>query len=610
MKRYSRMIIMLLALALGHAALTAGSLRAGQNEAELLRTALREEAAAVFEQHGYAEFLPILEQRRRAAQNEAERNYVTYYQLLTQSSYLDYLEQEEMWKEYYELRKEFDAHIIATVRDVPKKYPVEAVVVDMQFLAWRAQLREENVAGAAAAFDELADMLFSFTAAAEDQEKFQEIAALVAQVGSAQQLNELLVRYRDYVLRHVSTTTSGEHLRQLAEKYRAAGDVDIAVTILKMYAQLVLESYSRANAMVEIRSVIDSFAATGFGPAPEAEVAEKLYQLAEEKFGADVWQEHDVFVRAVNLELAGRNPEAVTMYTRFAASFPQSPLLAEVETRRGFVLLFRLNDPLNGVLAWENVATRFADSPLANFCRYWAGVYSQWKGESPRARGLLQAIPESNWPYGAMARQRLTEIEAKGEVDRPVFTPFDRVFNVARDNPVEMALAVNPGRVFLDQDVIFEGSAQDFSAGTVQPQFTYEWFGQVGQAGMPGNAPSFTTRYQTPGPQLVWMGAKTENTEGAIAQLAWNYEIAVTVPESGGRIAARQLATFAASFEPPLPDLPQLSWTWEFSGPVPQSVPGREVKIQFDEPGAYRGVVRVRAGERSWEKQFTLEVVP
>ena len=166
MKRYSRMIIMLLALVLGHAALTAGSLRAGQDEAELFRTALREEAAAVFEQHGYAEFLPILEQRRRAAQNEAERNYVTYYQLLTQSSYLDYLEQKEIWKEYYELRKEYDAHIIATVQDIPKKYPVEAVVVDMQFLSWRAQLREEDDAGAAASFNELADMLFSFTAAA------------------------------------------------------------------------------------------------------------------------------------------------------------------------------------------------------------------------------------------------------------------------------------------------------------------------------------------------------------------------------------------------------------------------------------------------------------
>jgi len=609
MKQDSRMVFVFLILALG-AGLIPGRVRAGPDSGTAFSASLREEAAASFAQNQYAEFLAILEQRAAAVQTDEERFYVAYYQLTTQAAYLDYLEKEEIWNDFYRLRPQFDNTIISTVRELRKKYPDMVLLVDLQFLAWRAYVREEDAPGAAMAFAELGDLLFKSTESTQDHAKFREITDRVAQTGDAQQLNELLSRYREHVLRRAANATSPEQIRQIAEQYREEGDTDVAVAVYENYAQMVLDQYSQSQALFEIRQLINDFVHIGFMPARQAEFVEKLYEMAEARYGAQVWQEYDLFMRGVNLELAGRDTDAVLMYKRFGELFPESAFGAEAETRRGFILLFRLDDPVNGLLAWEGVSQKFGDRAVAHVCRYWAGVYYQWKGQDDQARNLFSAIPDNNWPYAGLAQQRLAEIEKHTERDEAVFHPFDVMFNPASAVPVELVLEARPSRVFMDQDVAFEGGAQDFSAGTVQPQFAYEWFGQLGQAGTPGNIPAFTTRYQSPGAQLVWLGVKTENTEGVVAQLVWNYGVVISVPETGSQVAARQLTTFTAATEPPLPDMPQLSWTWEFSGPMQQSVPGREVKIQFEEPGKYHGVVRVSAAERFWEKQFTFEVVP
>ena len=43
-------------------------------------------------------------------------------------------------------------------------------------------------------------------------------------------------------------------------------------------------------------------------------------------------------------------------------------------------------------------------------------------------------------------------------------------------SPVELTLSVEPKRAIVDGQVKLTGTAQDYSIGTIQPLFTFEWF--------------------------------------------------------------------------------------------------------------------------------------
>ena len=89
-----------------------------------------------------------------------------------------------------------------------------------------------------------------------------------------------------------------------------------------------------------------------------------------------------------------------------------------------------------------------------------------------------------------------------------------------------------PQRAFVQEQVLWSATAQDFSSGTVQPSFNYEWFGDTGSNESPGNATKFSTTYDEAGVHIASFSASVAQTDSVICKSLWVHELKVNAPDN------------------------------------------------------------------------------
>ncbi|MCP4649186.1 MAG: tetratricopeptide repeat protein [PVC group bacterium] len=563
-----------------------------------------------FQEKQFVEAIEYLEalNAEKVAEENADSLYIEYYLMLTKTTYLDYLESEEDWENYYNSYQDLDIEIIETAEYLVSEYSVSGVIVDVQSLAWKAYMREEDKEAADGAFDALVDMVIAYTAEQGDIVKFKELADLVNSQAGYSQMNTLFAEYRDYLIETEADISSVDSLSEVARSYLETEDIDTAIIIYEHYMELLAEHYDTNESLEKLSMIADKFRHHGFSPAQDADFAETVYDYVQQKFGLEALSDMDMLARAYNLELNGQYERAFEEYKNFVKMFPDSQFIHEAYTRLGVISFYCLSKPEQGIAFFQKVLEDAGNSFNAPFCMYEMALFYQWNQEHDMARELYLQLSEGEGMFADLAAQRLAEIDEGDQMQSDLTSLFDLVLKEkTEDSTIIMELTAQPDRGIVGEEIILTGVAQDFSAGTVQPSFSYEWLRDTGTSGDPGNVTEFKTTYDTPGPKIVCFSAEVADSRAVIGKVIWIYELAVSMPETE-EVKTGESVDFKAQISPPITEEDYLKWAWTLSGPEEVSGEGKEFSAVFAESGSYEGQLEISNGEIKAVKKFTFQV--
>lgn len=582
----------------------------GQNEKDsgnILSEELKSKSAEYFKQEKFPEFLAYL----NSLGGEGKQNFsltFDYYSALAKSKYLDRLEEQEDWKNYYELVHKFDAEIIGLTEQA-KTQPLSDFSLQLQYLIWKAHLREEDDA-ADAAFTNLVDSAIKLTEEKHDPAVFKKLADLITQEGQVKQADKLFSAYRDYLLKSNAEPASISRLVEIADEYLKEGKIDTARVIYEQYIYIILKRYSKAEGQKSMVEIANKFREHGFWEAKDADFAENIYSIIEKNLGFDFLREPEIFSRGYNLEIIGDYQKSIDAYNHFIQRFKNSKFMDEVYTRLGIINFYQLRQPELAIGFFEKVKKDFPQSFYWPYCIYEAGLFYQWKKENEKAYGLYRLLIEKEGVFTELAKKRQEEIDSRLGMERNFRYPLDKLFEERESSPIELTLKAKPERCFVDEELRWSASAQDYSSGTVQPLFTYQWFGDTGTNAEPGNVTEFTTAYPGAGPKTVFFLASTGDSDNIICKTIWVHEIAINSPKKGQMFRVGEAVLFTAEILPPCLEIDNnLNYKWQIEGEENILNENMSFSHKFEKVGHYEGKLELTIGEAKGIKKISFDIV-
>ena len=556
---------------------------------------LKLESDKNFEAGRFLSFLDYLN-NLRTGKEERYLPLIDYYIVLTKSLYLDYLEQQEDWKSYYDNTHKLDKEIIDTANQYSSRSKQSAWAVDMLYLGWKAHLREEDKK-AGTTFNLLIDNLIALTEAEDDTSKFQEIADTLSRQGQIAQVNRLFGAYKEYLLSQKTPDEKAiERLAEMAQEYLRRGQIDTACVVYEQYIELALLYYSKDEIYLCLREIAEKFRHHGFWPAKRADFAEKVYAIIERELNLDVFTELDLFARGYNLDVLLNYRKAAYVFQEFLDRFPKSRFIPEVYTRLGIINLYIFADIEAAVKFYEKVKEDYEDSIYAPFCVYELGLIWQWKNEDLRARSFYGLLLENEGEFGKRARARMEEINKGLGMLEELYRPFKLRFQDTKaPSTFNLTLDVEQHRSFFNRDVVCRARAQDYSLGTIQPEFEYEWFRDLGTVNREDveNVPEFTTTYEDANAKIVCFSASFAENIGVIFRAPWTHKIDIISPHSNAYLKVKETIAFSAKVEPCTNEENYFLWEWQIDGPEAFTVEGKKFSYSFAKNGHYTVTVKI-----------------
>ncbi|MBU1087619.1 MAG: hypothetical protein KKD05_08930 [Candidatus Omnitrophica bacterium] len=593
--KFSLMIFMLISFMLGKTLCLA--------ETEISAQTIKDRFTAFVSQEDFTGLRLYLKQLKIPGADSANSFLVEYYTALADSMYLDNLEKKELWQVFYDNIDALDEQIT----QIAAKYAdrqISSELLDLQYLAQKAYLRDEDEESAEQVFNNFVNNLIAYTEQSGDIAKFQEVARIIAQEGRKHQLNQLFVAYKDYLLANNADASSAQNLLEIADRYLADGQIDMAIVIYGHYIDFILAKYAQPEAKAALLNICDKFRDYGFSLAVDADFAEQLYAKAEKTFGPEVFNETEIFARGLNLEALGDYKRAREEYKNCAKKANEKQLLAEVYTRLGIINIFYQGNLDPGLNYLEKVSNEFADSDYADFCAYQSGLIFQWKKENQKAARIYSKLIDQANPFSAQAAQRKQEIDDEKPLPEELAYPLDMLFGGQGSNIV-MTLKSLPQSGFINQEIVWQATAQDFSVGTVQPLFKYEWFGDIGLNNVPGNVTEFKTTYDTLMPKLLCLVAKTPGSENAVCRSVWIHDIVLDISREN---KIGQPVNFGARIYPATILEKDIQWSWDIKAPQPINGQTKNFNHLFEQAGDYAGELLITIKGQKISKKFSFKV--
>lgn len=547
---------------------------------------LKSQAEDFLKQERFADLLDFLDILRTEKGQDIDALQIEYYSVIAKSQYLDYLEAKEDWENYYNHVDFFNAEIMNSAKDFVGRYPASVETVNLQYMAWKACMRdEETPSSAQEVFNRLIEVVILYTEENDDTSVFQQIAKRLSDEGKVRQLSKLFDSYKEFLSEN-GGTDSIERLGLIAGEYLEKGKIETAIVIYEHYIDLVLMQYSQAKAQLVLNALADRFRHHGFAKDKDGDFAEKIYELITQKFGQDTLSEEDLFARAYNLEAINFYDRAQEEYKYFIKKFPNSVYLPEVYTRLGIINLYSFGQTGVSLQYFQKVTDEFSGSFYAPFCTYNAAIILQWQEEFELASRLYSLLLASGGVYSEAAKKRLNEITNKYKLDEDITAVLEHIAGTEENATIIMTLRSRPKRAFINEQVVWSATAQDFSSGTVQPSFTYEWSGDTGSNDDPGNTVKFSTTYEDARPRIACFSAIVAHTHGVICNSLWVHELRVKKPLNADNIKAGESFEITAEIFPPSLEDKGIIWNWQI-GKEKLKTKGPKLRHMIDIPGSY-----------------------
>jgi len=458
-----------------------------------------------FKNNKYSDCVDYL--KSLAQKNKSAEPFVNYYRALARYQHLKYLEEKQLWDEYFSQGNAYrDELTEGSQKAIAATTVQEPLHVYARLLLWQFHKDQQD------SFEEsaLSDLMVSaieYSATAVDFKPIKEVADKFFTYKEKGKSKEF---YKIYAQKLITSQIPDTELAKAASKFYQEGNLDLAENIYDAYIDRVSKTLSKEKLVMILREIATIFAYKDEGPS-DPFYAEKIFKRLEDKAGKEAFDQQLLYLRGYNLEKAKEYPEAKAVFDSLAFRFPKSVYLDEIIFKSGLISAYVLRDKDKAKEYFKKLAQREKNfTPQAVSSLYQLGLLSQWEEDLTAAGNyynrLLDVAAGNFSDTVALARERLKEIEESRPIEYNLKTFLD--LSLKKENAgydmSKIDLMSEPYQVKKRQDVSVESAVYTAPTGCMQIELQYLWSGHLGKAQTPSaSQATFETSYSSNGTKEI-----------------------------------------------------------------------------------------------------------
>ncbi|MFA4984148.1 MAG: hypothetical protein WC559_02410 [Candidatus Omnitrophota bacterium] len=405
-----------------------------------------------------------------------------YYTALARYRQLKYLEENQLWEEYFANQNSWRSQITDSIAKVlGGTTTVDPLRILSRLLLWRFYqdqqdpARELQLSGLMAEAGEYAAAGSSdarvIKTAADELSSYNE-------KGNARQL------YKLYVSKVVSPGEDSGEIKKVALDFYSHGNLELAETVYDTYMERIVGAEG-VKAVPELIEIARQFS-YGDNKPGDPFYSEKVFAKIEELAGKGAFDERLMYLRAFNLEKGRDFLAAKDRYRDFADSFPDSPENNEAQYKLGIITTYIMRDISGGRGYFTKLSESDKVSPQAISAIYQLGLLAQWEGKNEEARRYYLALKDKAGDgfkeTVGLASERISELDESRPMEYNLKTFIDVSLKPqdAQTDRAKFELSCHPYRSLKNQDVNISSSYYYGDNGCLQPEFQYLWSGHLG----------------------------------------------------------------------------------------------------------------------------------
>ncbi len=434
---------------------------------------------------------------------------VQYTIALARFEQLNYLEQQQLWDEYFSRGDEYRQQINDTLLKVIGEAPVkEAVHLSSRLLFWQFHRKQEDALQEQALGD-LMNAAREYGRLAADARPVKDVADILMQSQEKSKAREL---YKIYGEKIFSTVSSNEELQNEANNAYQQKNLDLAESLYSVYIERIMNAYSKDRLKLELADIALKFAYKDDGLS-DREFAEKIFVKMDVIIGAGALDENLLYTRAFNLEKAKVFSDAVRFYEQFVNAYPASARAEKAIYKLGLLNTYALRDIAKGEVYFNKLKDSESNSTYVLGSIYQLGLLAQWQGKPEEARDLYNLAVEKAGNDFPQTRERIDariqEIEKQKDIENNAKMFLDLALKEENATFAMTKIAMSPSKYTLKpgEAVSIDVATQVPASGCLQVQVESLWSGDTGTVTQTENGIALT--FTEPGTKLISMVAVT-----------------------------------------------------------------------------------------------------
>ncbi len=456
-----------------------------------------------FAQNQYNEFIKELDNFK--SKDKLIQPCLDYYKALGRYQQLKYLEEKQLWDDYFTSGNSYRDQIVENTKKVIDQVASsESLKLKSMLLLWQFH-RDQQDAFSEQASADLMTELDAYAKAASDPELIKDTADKLLAYEEKQNAR---IAYKLYVNKLVAGKLTEPELKKTAAGFYKDGNLELAQSLYDIYIERISKSLAPEKLSPELFEIASLFVYKPQGFFDMA-YAEKIYSKIEELGQKNVFNQETIYLRAFNLEKLRDYKKARELYLELIQNYPDSKYYDEAVYKIAMINAYELKNLSQGKKYFEILAAKTVFSPQVIYSFYQLGLLTQWEGDLTGARNyynlLLKNSAENYASITAEAKDRLKEIEENREISYNLKTFLD--LSLKEDNAL-----IESGRAELkDSSYVLEKN-QKFTvsslvsmpqSGCNQVQLQYLWSGDLGGASPGVDEDNFQGAYPDTGTKAV-----------------------------------------------------------------------------------------------------------
>ncbi|TRZ94331.1 hypothetical protein D4R78_06600 [bacterium] len=432
----------------------------------------------------YNEFIDFLN-NSKDKQNTA---CINYYKALTRYAQLKYLEEKQLWDDYFVNGNAYRDQIVESAKNaISQTSTGDCLRAKSRLLVWQFHRDQQD------AFHEqaLTDLMTDVTAYAKETNDASLIRFVADKLKVYEEKTKAREVYKLYVDKLVSGQMADLELKNIADGFYKEGNLELAEAVYDIYIERISKVFSFEKIIPEYFEIAGFFVYKPTGLYDMA-YAEKIYAKIEALGQKNIFSQEAIYLRAFNLEKLKDYKKAGELYLQLIQLYPLTEYFDQAVYKIAMINAYALADLKEARNYFEKLTARPAVKPasgpqiVASF--YQLGLLAQWEGDLIKAKDyyntLVNNSADNQLITVAQAKERLKEIEENKPLSYNLKTFLDLSFKQG-DVLLEMGRSELKSSAYIlekGQKIMVSSQVSMPESGCNQIELQYLWSGNLGQA--------------------------------------------------------------------------------------------------------------------------------
>ncbi|MDD5771139.1 MAG: tetratricopeptide repeat protein, partial [Candidatus Omnitrophica bacterium] len=423
----------------------------------------------------------------------------------TRYSQLKYLEEQQLWDDYFANGNTYRDQILESAKKVisatDNKSPLR---VKARLLLWQFYSDQQGTFGEDG-LDELIEDVNAYAQSTAEAGLLKDVADKLLVSGEKPGARRI---YKTYVDKLATGKISDAQLKETGDGFYKDGNLELAEEIYNIYIDRISKKMKTEELIKELFDLAGLFV---YKPAGQYDMsyAEGIYARIEGLGTERSFDQESIYMRAFNLEKLGDYKKAGELYSRLIQLYPDSVHSDEAVYKIGVISAYTLADIAKAREYLERLIAKITVNPHVISGYYQLGLLAQWEGDLLKAKEYYEALlKNSGEGYAEMktlVNQRLKEIEENRQIEYAL-----RVFMDAMLKKENIPAETGSSELKISSFVLDKGQSAEVStfanmpeSGCNQVQLQYLWSGDLGGASPEASDANFKCSYQDPGTKEI-----------------------------------------------------------------------------------------------------------